>query len=1107
MDQNDSEENSINVDSLDELKLNPLDVKQAKKAWQNWLDYHHSVREDAGEAIFESMFELSPSLQGLFDIPLSAQAAKFLAAFSNVMACAELPQELLFYVERLAFQHMNIDVSPASVVIFKDAFVGVLQQDLGADFDVKAKDVISQLVMYLGGGIIYSRKSCDLRKELLHESWRLAHVEKDQEEHEESGEMEDAKVSQKQTDDDIEKQSNSSGASNDQLFGMKKMSTSLPTSFNEMFSINAAVMGFQQASNTWMPIFLETLKNIVVNITSLKRMQEEVNILLLRLTPFARDDLVFTQFKAALLAALRSTLPKVWSSSHEDAWTWLWDNLIGILEPDLEKPRLYEPALDATLKGFTPRRLWKLRKDIYARFFQLAPVGQNFFKQSNTRLHFIADRVLEIAQEFFKDPVAMVSTISALGLRHVGFGIPTDLFTPFCTACIQVMKRHTDSKTTHEAFTWSLILTANVLTRTISEGSTVVMKAINANSEKSLYKAVALAPRGERSSWVLHIQVGDQFISPLMWAIDSGSMQVAECMLKDLLTIRADRAQYYYGVDELFYRHPDIVTRLGDKAPDLLWPLLDGLIWRSHRTEGNGQWRRVNYFVKYMLIDQKGKFSEATRAISSTGDPRLMSHPVVEMLIELLWAGIVKKQFMYSRLWNIVSLVVFLLSQEILPGYIEADPGDRNLRYMLLGSRIFSYTFGIGRLGMLQTHRAYIWSRNTFRKILADIDTDGNGEIDYEEMKEAVSRFKDTVKKEVKKALRIGDEDEISAFADQKAAAGNKQSKLYNRISAAVMVLLVLMLSQEPIITCQDDYEWPITVCQEYTTEQKFRYSVLGMIAMAVHYLMLIDLAVFSTEISAFLLVVGSVMGEMTQFLTALSFLLLVFGSCIGISCRNCPTGGGDFSNMANAIISLFAITVGLYQGDLRDIQSDPTLLTLVYIFVIFSVVLLLNLLIAQLNRTFEYIYQDTIGFAQLNRLSLIVDAMQSCPTKKWKSWVASKNFDERTEFDEGDLGLAGCVQVIEPAAKNRTSVEQIQRFGGTTARSMPWPEDRKKKRTDLNEDDRYAFLEEVLQKTVVRMDRLARYRTARGSTNSGSKGGSGSSVSSDDSLASDGST
>ncbi|CAE7216873.1 unnamed protein product, partial [Symbiodinium pilosum] len=68
-------------------------------------------------------------------------------------------------------------------------------------------------------------------------------------------------------------------------------------------------------------------------------------------------------------------------------------------------------------------------------------------------------------------------------------------------------------------------------------------------------------------------------------------------MLQDLLMIRADRALYYYGADELFAKHQDVVKRLTDRTSALLRTLLDGLVWRSQRTEANGTLRRVNFFV------------------------------------------------------------------------------------------------------------------------------------------------------------------------------------------------------------------------------------------------------------------------------------------------------------------------------------------------------------------------------------------------------------------------------------------------------------------------------------------------------------------------------
>ena len=171
----------------------------------------------------------------------------------------------------------------------------------------------------------------------------------------------------------------------------------------------------------------------------------------------------------------------------------------------------------------------------------------------------------------------MVEDISALGLRHVGYAIPTELFAPFVSCFVETVKELSSDEVTCSAFRWSLTLISKMLVRTILEGSTVVMQAVNSNSEKKLREAVAIAPRGKRAVWLLDITVGSQSISPLHWALQSGSLKTAKAMIQDLLTIRADRDNYYFGCDELFQRHPDIVKRLIADAEYLLPVLLDGL--------------------------------------------------------------------------------------------------------------------------------------------------------------------------------------------------------------------------------------------------------------------------------------------------------------------------------------------------------------------------------------------------------------------------------------------------------------------------------------------------------------------------------------------------
>jgi hypothetical protein len=50
-----------------------------------------------------------------------------------------------------------------------------------------------------------------------------------------------------------------------------------------------------------------------------------------------------------------------------------------------------------------------------------------------------------------------------------------------------------------------------------------------------------------------------EILSPLYWAIRDGKISIAQFIITELLTIRADRLEYYYGRDVLWKEHPDIV--------------------------------------------------------------------------------------------------------------------------------------------------------------------------------------------------------------------------------------------------------------------------------------------------------------------------------------------------------------------------------------------------------------------------------------------------------------------------------------------------------------------------------------------------------------------
>eukprot|EP00913_Durusdinium_trenchii_P028583 g26808.t1 len=60
-------------------------------------------------------------------------------------------------------------------------------------------------------------------------------------------------------------------------------------------------------------------------------------------------------------------------------------------------------------------------------------------------------------------------------------------------------------------------------------------------------------------------------------------------------------------------------------AEYLLPILLDGLIWRS-RLSVKGK-RRVNYFVKNLVVDDTGDFSKALRWTVKAGNAKIICNP------------------------------------------------------------------------------------------------------------------------------------------------------------------------------------------------------------------------------------------------------------------------------------------------------------------------------------------------------------------------------------------------------------------------------------------------------------------------------------------------
>merc|ERR1711939_1034553 len=165
--------------------------------------------------------------------------------------------------------------------------------------------------------------------------------------------------------------------------------------------------------------------------------------------------------------------------------------------------------------------------------------------------------------------------------------------------------------------------------------------------------------------------------------------------------------------------------------------------------------------------------------------------------------------------------------------------------------------------------------------------------------------------------------------------------------------------------------------------------------------------------------------------------------------------------------------------------ETDPLVLICVFVFLVTVIVFLLNMLVAQLTCAYEAVYSDMIGYARLERIEIIVGIMPVVSQKRWQGFLESLRLDTKCEFNAGDIGVTGGMQILEPANSNPTTQDMIKRFGGSTSVEMQWPAEQE---GTGDEQDRFDRLENLIQKTLKRITKGTGGRGKGGSAlNSGS--------------------
>merc|ERR1712003_420140 len=90
-----------------------------------------------------------------------------------------------------------------------------------------------------------------------------------------------------------------------------------------------------------------------------------------------------------------------------------------------------------------------------------------------------------------------------------------------------------------------------------------------------------------------------------------------------------------------------------------------------------------------------------------------------------------------------------------------------------------------------------------------------------------------------------------------------------------------------------------------------------------------------------------------------------------------------------------------------ETLKDEVSILYGCFVYLVVAFIFLLNMLIAQLSCAYDSVYNDMVGYARLKRIRIVVESMPGVGPKRWARWTQSLGFEQRIEFNEGDVGLA----------------------------------------------------------------------------------------------------
>jgi len=275
----------------------------------------------------------------------------------------------------------------------------------------------------------------------------------------------------------------------------------IPDTFSGMVKINASMTG---ANLGYIEIMLDEFNNMVRDTCKLGQLQEQTDILALRIAKDVKGTFKTSEFKVCMLAAMRSLIPQRWDTAHEKAWAWIWESIDTQLKLSLALPAKYEMPVNRFIKDqMDPATLGDIGLKVWYRMFVKEPKVEDVFKQSNERLKWIAVQAMLYSAEIYRDPTGMNTRMQQLGLKHIMFRVNPSYFSLFVQCIDEELRERIDDENVVNGINWSLTIIACILARTVEAGSSPLLIAALNNNVKALKAELQAQPRGKRGMSML----------------------------------------------------------------------------------------------------------------------------------------------------------------------------------------------------------------------------------------------------------------------------------------------------------------------------------------------------------------------------------------------------------------------------------------------------------------------------------------------------------------------------------------------------------------------------------------------------------------------------